>query len=159
MQLFRQQAIDHQHRLYGEVLLVQPLRWSAISLLLLGLTATFALFLTLGTYGRTIAASGVIRSADLIDLKVRGAPEALIRPGQAVLVTLSDVRLRGTVEQVSPTADGQRAITARLDPPSVAQRANGPVLQPGMPVDARIMLARRSFLQWLVAPAGASSGQ
>ncbi|MBT2189015.1 HlyD family secretion protein [Sphingobium nicotianae] len=61
MQLFRQQALDHQHRLHGEVFLVPPLRWQAIGWLLLSFVAAAALFITLGSYSRTVTANGTLR--------------------------------------------------------------------------------------------------
>jgi membrane fusion protein len=63
MQLFRQQALDHQHRLHGEVFLVPPLRWQAIGWLLFALVAALALFLSFGSYSRSISASGTLRPA------------------------------------------------------------------------------------------------
>ena len=63
MQLFRQQALDHQHRLHGEVFLVPPLRWQAIGWLLLSFVAAAILFLALGSYSRTVTASGALRPA------------------------------------------------------------------------------------------------
>jgi membrane fusion protein len=63
MQLFRQQALDHQHRLHGEVLLVPPLHWQVIGWLLIGLVTTAGLFLALGSYSRTISAPGALRPA------------------------------------------------------------------------------------------------
>jgi membrane fusion protein len=63
MQLFRQQALDHRHRLHGDVFLVPPLRWQALGWLLLALASTALLFLALGSYSRTITATGVLRPA------------------------------------------------------------------------------------------------
>lgn len=63
MQLFRQQALDHRHRLHGDVFLVPPLRWQAIGWLLLALVVTALLFLALGSYSRTITATGLLQPA------------------------------------------------------------------------------------------------
>lgn len=63
MQLFRQQALDHQHRLHGEVFLVPPLRWQAIGWLLLITVGAGAIFLIFGSYSRTINATGMLRPA------------------------------------------------------------------------------------------------
>jgi membrane fusion protein len=61
MQLFRQQALDHQSRLHGDIFLVPPLRWQAISWLLFAAIAVAALFLIFGSYSRSINANGIVR--------------------------------------------------------------------------------------------------
>jgi hypothetical protein len=166
MQLFRQQAIDHQHRLYGEVLLVQPLRWQVIGLLVLGLITTAALFLTLGTYSRTIMVSGVIRQVGLVELQVPSAAIAQIAPGQEVRITLSDYSaqdygsLRAVIEPVASAPIGNAGayvpVRARLDPLTARQSERGLALAPGLALNGRIVLAQRSLLEGLLDPAVAA---
>ena len=103
MQLFRQQALDHQHRLHGEVFLVPPLRWQAIGWLLFALVAALALFLSFGSYSRSISASGTLRPATGI--------ASIALPEDAVV---SDI----LVTEGQPVREGQ--IVARLIRPQLA---------------------------------------
>lgn len=175
MQLFRQQAIDYQHRLYGEVLLVPPLRWSFIVALLLVLLAATALFLTWGSYSRTVAVSGVSLSADRVALQVPVSVITQIAAGQSVriLPTMPTRQgrslLHGVIEQVGAAPAGNTSheaslfvpVTVRLTPltPHVVPEITAPMLAPGTPVDARIVLAARSLLQQITAPEGTEIAQ
>ena len=62
MQLFRQQALDHQNRLHGDIFMVPPLRWQAIGWLLMLLVVAGATFLALGSFNRTVQAQGTLHS-------------------------------------------------------------------------------------------------
>jgi len=94
MQLFRQQALEHRNRLNGEIFLVPPVRWQAISWLLFGAVALAALFLILGSYSRTISANGVIRPSagvasivvpeDAVVLAVLARDGERVRKGQVI---------------------------------------------------------------------------
>jgi len=122
MQLFRQQALDHQHRLHGEVLLVPPLRWQAIGWLLLVLIAAVAVFLSLGSYSRTISASGALRASGgvaSIALPEDAVVSAiLVKDGQSVREGQVIARL------VRPqAADGQSLTAQRREALSAQQSA------------------------------------
>lgn len=114
MPLFRQQALDHQHRLHGDVFLVPPLRWQAIGWLLLALVVATTLFLALGSYSRSITAGGMLRPASGVasiampDDAVVSA--VLVRDGQSV--RQGQVIARITLPQA---ADGQSLIERRRD--------------------------------------------
>lgn len=94
MQLFRQQALDHRNRLNGEIFLVPPVRWQAISWLLFGAVALAALFLILGSYSRTISATGMIRPSagvasivvpeDAVVLAILARDGEQVRQGQVI---------------------------------------------------------------------------
>jgi hypothetical protein len=158
MQLFRQQAVDHQHRLYGEVLLVPPLRWSVILALLLILLATTAAFLTWGSYSRTVTAGGTSLSADRVTLDIPASALPRVAAGQPVRLLQAatpgqERRLfHGVIEHIGPeaanSAQPYMPVTARLN--RSAGRAS--TLTPGAAVDARIVLAPRPLLQWLISP-------
>ncbi len=162
MQLFRQQAVDHQHRLYGEVLLVPPLRWSVIIGLLLILLATSAAFLTGGSYSRTITASGTSLSAERVSLDVPASAMAQVAVGQPVrLLQAAAVRqekrlFHGVVEHVGAARVDSTLpvvpVTARLIRQSQRDAGGALTLTPGAAVDARIVLAPRPLLQWLIGP-------
>jgi membrane fusion protein len=100
-----------------------------------------------------------------VELKIPTSTIAQIAPGQEVRVILPAYPvqdygvLRGVVEQVSaaPVEDAQPyfLVTARLAPLTARQRERGVVLRSDLALNARIVLARRSFLQWLVDPLAA----
>lgn len=156
MQLFRQQAIDYQQRLYGEVLLVPPLRWSVVIGLLLILLATTAAFLLWGSYSRTIAANGTSLSADRIELQVPVIAIRQIRPGQPVRILPANRAqrevhlLHATVERIAPAGSARphAGVIVRLLPTA----ASTPTLAPRTPVEARIVLAPQPLLHWLTTP-------
>ena len=113
-------------------------------------------------YGRVVAPS----AGWLVELRVPTSTIAQIAPGQAVRVTLAAYPvpdygvLHGVVEHVgsAPVSDAAQPyflVTARLDPLSARQRERGVVLRSDLALDARIVLARRSFLQWLFDPLAA----
>lgn len=152
MQLFRQQAIDHQNRLYGEVLLARPLRWSAISFLMLGLAATFCLFLIFGSYSTSIATRGIVRPDGMIAIRPLNATDGRIAPGQAVLITLPDKTQNTTRLLPGVISQAGSSPIVRLVPPSGTLRADIVRLEAGTVIEARVLLARRSFLDWLAGP-------
>lgn len=88
MKLFRRQAIDYQRRLHGDVFLVPPVRWQAVGYLLGALLVGGLIFLSLGSYGRSITATGIVRpDSGLADIAIPedGVLSALmVRDGQAV---------------------------------------------------------------------------
>lgn len=112
-------------------------------------------------YGRIVPPGGDWT----IELRVPTSTIAGIAPGQEVRVTLAAYpvqdhgTLTGTVTHVgaAPVEDAEPyyLVTARLHPPSERQRARGMVLRPDLALGARIVLARRSFLQYLVDPLAA----
>ena len=170
MQLFRQQAIEYQHRLYGEVLLVPPLRWSLIIALLLILLAATALFLTWGSYSRTVAVPGVSLPAGRVELQVPASTIALVTVGQSVRILPStpsrqaEPLLHGVIEHIGAVSIGTDPtnaaplpvpVTARLTP--LASHAAAGALVPGTPIDARIVLAARSLLHQIAAPEGSET--
>lgn len=154
MQLFRQQAIDYQQRLYGEVLLVPPLRWSVVIGLLLILLAATAAFLTLGSFSRTIAASGISLSNERIELQLPASTVRQLRLGQPVRILPTDTAqrvaplLHATVEQIIPASSAHpyARVTARLR----QTRTGDAILASGTPVEARIVLAPRPLLHWIM---------
>jgi len=155
MQLFRQQAIDYQQRLYGEVLLVPPLRWSVVIGLLLILLGATAAFLIWGTHNRTLAASGTSLSADRVELQVPASAIQQVRLKQPVRILPTGTArrethlLRATVAQITPAGPTQpyARVTAHL-----LQTGTGtPALAPGTPVEARIVLTPRPLLHWIMA--------
>lgn len=161
MQLFRQQAIDHQQRLYGEVLLVPPLRWSAILGLWLLLLATLAALLAWGSYSDTIAVGGTSLPGGRVTFDVPTSAIARVAVGQPVrlLGAASDGKRRivhGVIERVaSPPAGGKglfMPVTARLTGPDKPAPDSASPLPAGAAIDARIVLAPRPLLQWILAP-------
>lgn len=162
MQLFRQQAIDHQQRLYGEVLLVPPLRWSAILALWLLLLAALAALLTWGRYSDTIAVGGTSLSADRVTLDVPASAIAEVAVGQPVRLldgAASEGKRRifhGVIERIgSPTSGGKPLfvpVTARLIGPGRPGADSASPLPADTALDARIVLAPRPLLQWIIAP-------
>lgn len=163
MQLFRQQAIDYQQRLYGEVLLVPPLRWSVVIGLLLILLAATAAFLVWGSYSRTIAASGASLSADQLALQLPASAIRQVRLGQPVRILPTDTArrsahlLHATVEQIAPAGAAQpyARVTVRLR----RTGASDPILTPGTPVEARIVLAPQPLLHWIMTARDAGTAQ
>jgi len=159
MQLFRQQAVDHQHRLYGEVLLVPPLRWSIIVALLLILLATVAAFLTWGSYSRTVNANGSSLSAERATLVVPVSARSHLVAGQPVRLLQAAAAgqkkqlFHGVIEHIgtapADSAPPAVSVTVRL----TRYRRNGALtLTPGAAIDARIVLPSRPLLQWLIRP-------
>lgn len=108
MQLFRQQALDHRNRLHGEIFLIPPLRWQAISWLLFGALLLAALFLIFGSYSRTITANGVVRPASGVG--------SIIVPEDAVVIAVlardgEPVRRGQVVARLSlPQSTGGRSL-------------------------------------------------
>lgn len=158
MQLFRQQAVDHQHRLYGEVLLVSPLRWSIIVALLLILLATVAAFLTWGSYSRTVNVSGTSLSADRATLAVPVSARSHLVAGQPVRLLQAAAGQKkhlfhGVIEHIGAmpvdSAPPAISVTVQLIP---YNRNGAPTLTPGAAIDARIVLPSRPLLQWLIRP-------
>jgi len=155
MQLFRQQAIDYQQRLYGEVLLVPPLRWSVVIGLMLILFAVTAAFLIWGSYSATIAVSGTSLPGDRVALRVSPTTAAQLKPGQPVrLLSLDHGQkdaslLHAAVEPIAPAPTNLRQsythVTARL----ISADPRAPILKPGVELEARIVLAPQPLLRWV----------
>lgn len=159
MKLFRQQAIDYQQRLYGEVLLVPPLRWSVVIGLLLVLLAATAAFLTWGTYSRTLSVSGTSLSADQVALRVPVSAIQHISLGQPVRLVAAEDRRRatplihGTISRIFAPAAGSAQPYARVTvhlERGHRTAAGAPILKPGTPVEARIVLAPRPLFHWMM---------
>lgn len=134
MQLFRQQALDHQSRLHGEVFQVRPVGWSSILGLVGMLVLAVLLFLTLGSRTVTARTHGIVVARPDGTLAAELVPVAgLSRPDvtRTVLLTAQD-RSVGIVEvRILPqqTARGQW---------SVSLGTGGSGLRAGMAVDAVI---------------------
>ena len=159
MQLFRQQAIDHQHRLYGEVLLVRPLPWQAIAWLVMALLVSSMLFLTFGTHSSTIAASGTVDHDGRILLSVPASAIAEVASGQSVRF-VSDAShspkegmVLGVIDHIATTSDRARQadvqVVARVEPPPGQQRTSGATLRPGQALNARIIVGQQSLFHWI----------
>ena len=96
------------------------------------------------------------------EIKVPTSTIAQIGPGQEVRMTLPAYPvqdygvLRGIIQQVgaAPIEDGQPyfLVTVKLDPLTARQRERGIVLRSELALEAHIVLARRSFVQWLFDP-------
>ncbi len=138
MQLFRQQALDHQHRLHGEVFLVPPLRWQAIGWLLLAFVAAALLFLALGSYSRTVTASGALRPTGgvaSIAVPEDGVVSAiLVRDGETVregqvIARLTLPQLAGgqslALQRQDELAQEQSALTRQRSSAQSAVEENG----------------------------------
>ena len=157
MQLFRQQAIDYQQRLYGEVLLVPPLRWSVVIGLLLILLAATAAFLSWGTYSRTIAVSGVGLSGNRVALRVPGTAVTKVRIRQSVRLLSPDHGRRGasllhaTVEDITPASADAPLSYARVTARLISANQRTHALIPGRQVDAQIVLAPHPLSRWIFA--------
>jgi|GEM_PF-6109529 len=182
MQLFRQQALDHQNRLHGEIFLAPPLRWQAIGWLLLVLVIACALFLAMTSYNQAVSATGTIRAvmvkasdgihrsapaypketgwiAELLIPLARGAQ---IDPGQPVTLAVAGYpaqefgTLQGRVIATGAPVTGSDApyvpVTARLEAPGPQQAARGLMLRTDMRVEASIVVGRVSLLRWLFEP-------
>ena len=159
MKLFRQQALEHQHRLHGEVFLVSPLPWRAILALLGALLLVAASALMFGTSARSLSVSGLLQGeADgrwHAELFVPASAAMQVRVGQPVQITLiADAApdadaLWGTVQRIGTLADEQIAVAVTLDPLTLAQRARGIALRPDRPLAARILLNRETLWQML----------
>lgn len=158
MKLFRQQAIDHQHRLHGEVFLVSPLPWRMIAALLLALALVATATLAFGTSSRSVVGSGLLRAEGeqwLVVLSMPAGARARLRAGQpAHLALIADPTpgaddLSGTVRHIDGTGGDRLAVTVRLDPLTPPQRNGGLTLQQGRPVEARILTGRETLFQVL----------
>lgn len=100
-----------------------------------------------------------------VEIRVPTSTIAQIEPGQEVRISLPAYPvqdygvLTGVIERVgaAPVEDAQPyfLVMARVAPLSERQRARGVVLRPDLALNARIVLARRSFLQWLFDPIAA----
>jgi len=163
MKLFRQQAIDHQHRLHGEVFLVSPLPWRMIAALLLALALVATATLAFGTSSRSVGGSGLLHTEDgqwLVTLIVPAGARARLRPGQpAHLALIADPTpgaddLSGAVRHVDAAGGDQSAVTVLLDPLTPAQRGRGLTLQPGCPVSVRILAGRETLFEALTRSDG-----
>lgn len=65
LSLFRKEALDHQrHRLWGEVILVQPVHYPIIITLILAIIVAALIFLTSQTYARKESVSGFLTPAE-----------------------------------------------------------------------------------------------
>ena len=116
-------------------------------------------------YGRIVPRA----SAWQVELQVPTSTIAQIAPGQEVRVTLGAYpvqdygTLRGVIDHVgSAPVEGPEPyylVSANLDPMSARQRDRGVVLRPDLALQARIVLDRRSFLQWLIDPIAAVSAR
>lgn len=114
-----------------------------------------------GIYGRIVPPATTWQ----VELKVPTSTIAQIEPGQEVRITLPAYPvqdygvLRGTIMNVgsAPIEDAQPyfLVTARIEPLTERQRGRGVTLRPDLALNARIVLARRSFLQWLFDPLAA----
>lgn len=87
--LFRPEAIDAQSgRIEGEIVLSQPVRTQALSLLIFGTIVAVGLWLALGTYTRTEMARGILvtdaPSAKIIAIRPGQITELLVREGDFV---------------------------------------------------------------------------
>jgi membrane fusion protein len=87
--LFREEVAEaRRQRVFGDIVLTQPLRTQTIVLLIFGLVATIAAWITLGTYSRTEIARGLLvtdsASAKVIAIRPGVVTEMLVREGDTV---------------------------------------------------------------------------
>lgn len=111
-------------------------------------------------YGRIVPPHAAYEA----ELRVPSSTISQIAPGQDVRVALPSYPiaeygvLRGVITHVSsaPTegADSAFLVTAKLDPLTPRQTRRGILLRPGLAASGRIILDRRSFLQWIIDPLG-----
>lgn len=178
MQLFRKQALDHQNRLHGEIFLVPPLRWQAIGALLLLLIIGCAAVLAMGTYSRTVTATGTLRDSDSIneppqpylasdeqpawvatlrlplveaDKIALGQPVSLVVDGYSLTefgALQGSVANVGNVETNSTTP--YREVTVAIS--EEALRRSGPKLHDGLKAEASIKIGEQALWRWLFKP-------
>jgi len=158
MKLFRQQAIDHQHRLHGEVFLVTPLPWRTIVALPIALALVAVVTLAIGTSGRSVVASGLLAQEDgywRARLFLPATDVKQVHMGQNVQLkligegTAGTGSVAGTVQQIDPVVDGEARLTVLLDPPPPVQPGQDLIFRQGRPVSARILLRRETLWQTL----------
>ena len=87
--LFRPEVAEaRERRVYGEIVLTQPVRTQAVVLLIFGIMAILAAWVTLGTYTRTEVARGILvtdqASAKVIAIRPGLVTELLVKEGQPV---------------------------------------------------------------------------
>ena len=87
--LFRSEVTDsRKQRVEGEIVLAQPVRTQMLVLLLFGLIAMLALWVTLGTYTRSETARGILAtdnaSAKIVALRPGQVTELMVREGDYV---------------------------------------------------------------------------
>jgi membrane fusion protein len=104
--LFRPEALEaRQQRVLGEIVLTQPVRTQMLVLLLAGIIAMTALWVTLGTYTRTETARGILvtddASAKVVAIRPGVLTELSVREGQLVRAGQKIATVR--VEQGSET--------------------------------------------------------
>jgi membrane fusion protein len=99
--LFRPEAVEaRQQRVLGEIVLTQPVRSRLLVILLFGIIATLALWVTLGTYTRTEAARGILVTDD------PSAKVVAIRPGVVTGLAVREGQL---------VRAGQKIATVRVE--------------------------------------------
>lgn len=167
--LFRSEAMKFQAaRLQGEVLLKIRSPWLVLGFTSVALAVAVIVAAGLISYDRKERAAGALVSGMQggIEAQLRIAPAGIgfIRRGQGVQLrydAFPDRSFRpagGKIVSVSPepAADGFYRAQVALERDYV-QAAGEPIaLRPGMSLTGDVVIARRSLLEWLLAPLLAS---
>lgn len=181
MQLFRKQALDHQNRLHGEIFLVPPLRWQAIGALLLLLIIGCAAVLAMGTYSRTVTATGTLRDSAtrpsineaseahrategqtawiaILQLPLPDADRIML--GQPVSLVVEGYSLtefgalRGSVASIGNMETNSAAPyrEVTIAISEEALRRGGPKLHNGLKAEVSIKIGEQALWRWLFKP-------
>ena len=136
-----------------------PLRWPIIGMLFLILFGAVAAFLLWGNRSETIASRGTSLSAERVTLNIPSSALAKVVAGQSVRMLQATPPgsgrpiLHAVIEQVGAApasgAPSFMPVTARL-----IRQGGKPAgaLTPGTAIEARIVLASRPLLQWIISP-------
>jgi membrane fusion protein len=103
--LFRSEAVEaRQQRVFGEIVLTQPVTTHILLILLFGIISLLALWVSLGTYTRTEAARGILvtddASAKVIAVRRGIVTQLPVREGQFVRAgqTIATIRTEQSTE-------------------------------------------------------------
>jgi membrane fusion protein len=122
--LFRSEVVEaRRQRVLGEIVLTQPVRTHVLVLLLFGIVALLALWVTLGTYTRTEAARGILATDDV------SAKVVAIRPGVVTRLAVREgqlVRAGQTIAtvQVEQGSETGGALWPKVSVPSTLNAAS-----------------------------------
>lgn len=167
--LFRQQAMQHhRQRLHGAIVLWRPASFAAITFGACAVCVAVLAFLCIGSINRTEQASGVLRldrrlAGDELQaqLNVPHRAMSLVQVGTSVSLRYAAYpyqRFGVHSGQVVAIDSGTGADTAtsrvwvRLQSPTLQANGTTHVLQPGLQVDATLLLERRRLIEWILEP-------